>query len=293
MSTLSLLLTFAATIGVFQQPPPARFDAKADSATAFEAARRSAEVENRRVLVVWGANDSHPGARLGELLEDDAAVSEKVLYECDLVYVDAATAAPLAARLRIDVESSTLPFVTIADSRGAVVAHRQGGFAGGEELLAFLSQHQAPYEKAADIRDRALRDAALADKPVLLKFGAPWCGWCHQFDSWMKEPEVSSVLEKHLVIRKVDIERTVGGEELRRRYGGAEAGVPWFVILDKDGKTLADSGDAESNIGCPVSEEEVRAFGLLLARTTKVSREEWGVLERSLSSQRQRLRAER
>ena len=51
----------------------------------------------------------------------------------------------------------------------------------------------------------AFREAAAADKPVLLDIGAVWCHWCHVMDGESYEnPELAAFLNQHFVSVKVD-----------------------------------------------------------------------------------------
>lgn len=168
--TVSLVLALATPV----QDRRDLYDEKADASAALEAARTKAASENRRVLVVWGANDSEACRRLDEVLNKDAEVAEKLSYEYDLVRIAAGANAELARRLGADVEK--LPSLTVFDAKGTALANQETSALVGDpkRLLEFLTRHQAPYEKAEDIRARALRDASAAGKKLLLTFGAPW-----------------------------------------------------------------------------------------------------------------------
>ena len=64
-----------------------------------------------------------------------------------------------------------------------------------------------------------------------------------------------------------------------RLTGGESKGYPWSVILDGDGKALADSDGPDGNIGCPVTEEEADWLFEMLGRTRqRLTDEELAVL---------------
>jgi hypothetical protein len=109
----------------------------------------------------------------------------------------------------------------------------------------------------------------------------------------MARAEVAPILAKYLVVRKLDIDRTIGGKDVLAGYGGGSAGIPWFVVLDGEAKVLADSGKGEENIGCPFKKEEVAAFGAILRKAALVTDEDWLLLERSLTAQREELEKRR
>jgi hypothetical protein len=109
----------------------------------------------------------------------------------------------------------------------------------------------------------------------------------------MARKEVSPILAKYVVVRKLDVDRTIGGKDVLTSYGGGDSGIPWFVVLDAGGKALADSGKGEANIGCPYKKEEVAAFGAILRKVAPVTDEDWAALERSLTAQRDEIEKRR
>ena len=56
-----------------------------------------------------------------------------------------------------------------------------------------------------------------------------------------------------------------------KKHKGETAGLPFFVILNKDGDGLEDSFANGKNIGCPASEDEVTAFIPKLKKTSKIN----------------------
>lgn len=84
----------------------------------------------------------------------------------------------------------------------------------------------------------------------------------------MDLPEAKPVLEKDFVACWVDTDRSLGGQALLDRLrGGGQGGIPWFVILEPDGKAVVDADDVlGGNLGCPHTEEEVAAWGEMLRR---------------------------
>ncbi|MSR64129.1 MAG: DUF255 domain-containing protein [Planctomycetes bacterium] len=297
------LVTLLALLGLatpaFAQEPAKHapvYDEQADAAAELAAAKMRAAAENRRVLVVWGANWCHWCVKLHGLCESDAGVAKKLLYEYDVVRVDVGRFdknMELAQSLGADFTQTGIPYLTILDGAGKVLANQEtGALELGEahdpaKVIAFLAQHQAPYEKAAEVRDRVLKSAAAAGKKLLVTFDAPWCIWCKRFEAWLAKPEVAALMAKHFVIQKIDVERTLGGQELCDGYGGKQLGIPWFAFLDGAGKTLGTSTIGGKNLGCPYEVEEIAAFGTLLRQVApQLTAEDWSALERSLTANR-------
>lgn len=92
------------------------------------------------------------------------------------------------------------------------------------------------------------------------------------------------ILAKDWIELKIDQDRMTHGkelaDELRKGVGG---GIPWTVVLDADGKELAQSGGPGENFGCPVTDKERERFlAMLRATRNKVSDAELATIEEEL-----------
>ena len=251
-------------------------DAKADIAAALE----RASANHRRVLLQWGANWCGWCIKLHGLYKSDREISKELLYEYDVVFVDIGKwdkNTDLATLYGADLKTG-VPYLTVLDESGKVLANQETGVLEDPaisahdpaKVLGFLKQNQAEYLKAADLLADAQTRAASEHKRVFLTFGAPWCGWCHKLENWMATAEVKALLAKDFVIRKIDVDRTVGGQELYTSYRSANDGIPWFCVIDAAGKPLATSvNDKDENIGFPSKDDEIAVFGNLLAKVAK------------------------
>jgi len=125
--------------------------------------------------------------------------------------------------------------------------------------------------------DAAVRTAAAEHKAVLVKWGASWCGWCHRFEAMLADSGVGPIMAANfvsvaLVTEEAPANRPLenpGSDVLKRAMGGAASGLPFFVVLDADGRKIADSNmmPGGSNVGHPDTPEEVAAFDQFLVRT--------------------------
>ncbi|MCC6678745.1 MAG: thioredoxin family protein [Phycisphaerales bacterium] len=271
------------------------YDEAADAKQQIAAAIARAKKENRRVLVQWGGNWCPWCIALHGLFKSDKAIARTLMYEYEVVYVDAGKPAgknvDLAKTYGADLAANGYPFLTILDGNGKPIANQETaalevkdesgkskGVAAGHDpklVLKFLEEHKASYQSAEAMVPAAIAQARAEGKVVFLHFGAPWCGWCHKLEAWMARPDVAPVLAKAFVDLKIDTDRTVGGSEVLARYSkGQNGGIPWFVFLDGDGKSVIDSTGPKGNIGFPAAPEEIEHFGVMLRKTGKLSEAE-------------------
>jgi thiol-disulfide isomerase/thioredoxin len=287
------------------------YDEKADAKVDIAAAVARAKRENRRVLVQWGANWCGWCRRLHELCRGDKDLAKELLYEYEIVRVDVGQwdkNMELAASYGAGLKESGIPYLTLLDAEGKVLANQEtSAFESPDKtkpghdpkkVLEFLKGHQASYLKAQDLYDGALARAKTENRRVFLHFGAPWCGWCRKLESWMDSAEVAPLLSKEFIDLKIDTDRTVGGSEMltamiakvssTRTGAKVGGGIPWFVFLDPAGTVLADSDNAEGNIGFPSQPAEIDHFVAMLQKSTKLSADEIARLQRTLEAEREK-----
>jgi thioredoxin-related protein len=101
--------------------------------------------------------------------------------------------------------------------------------------------------------EQAQKEAKAGNKLLFINFtGSDWCGYCIAFDrAVFSKPEFKEYARKNLVLLDVDFPRgrrlsttqKKQNEELARRYN--VDGFPTFIVLDPDGKRLAELGFME------------------------------------------------
>jgi thioredoxin-related protein len=282
-------------------PKPAVYDEKADATADVAAAVARAKKENKRVLVQWGGNWCGWCIKLHDTCKKDAKLARKLMYEYEVVNVDIGNFdkhLELVEKLGAPIKQG-VPYLTILDADGKPIAQSETGHFekdGAHDpklLLEFFTQHEATPLVASAVREAALARAKAENKRVFLHFGAPWCGWCHRLEDWMAKPEIAAVLGKEFVDLKIDEDRMKGGKDMinaeRTLAGVPEGGIPWFVMLDGDGKQLCHSNGPKGNTGFPSAEEEIAHFVTMLKSSCKVlSAQEIEFLAKDLVAEREK-----
>ncbi len=147
----------------------------------------------------------------------------------------------------------------------------------------------------------AFATAKAEKKNVWVIFHASWCGWCKKLDAFITMPEYKSILEKNFVIVHLDVMENgpqkalenAGSLEYMTKLGGEKAGLPFFAMLDPNGKVLIDSMMAvpgkqeKQNTGHPMEPSEVAHFMAMLQKAApNMSADDRDKINKFLSSQK-------
>lgn len=134
-----------------------------------------------------------------------------------------------------------------------------GAQARGQSSYVPVTTYDPKRDAAKDIDD-AVKEAARANKRILLEVGGLWCSWCHTLDQFFgTQTELLGLRDKNYVTVKVNFSEENENKEVLGRYGPIQA-YPHIFILERDGKLLhsQDTGALES--GKSYDLERLNAF---------------------------------
>ena len=107
----------------------------------------------------------------------------------------------------------------------------------------------APYDEKADARAdirATLLAAQQAKVPVLVVFGANWCGDCKMLDTAFKTGASAPLMAKNFRIVKVDVGRFDRNVDIATGYGvPLKSGIPAVAVLAADGRVLYATAGGE------------------------------------------------
>lgn len=155
-------------------------------------------------------------------------------------------------------------------------------------LASLNAKTQTRVPTADEVLQPVYAKALKENKKVMVIFHASWCGWCRKMDSSLLEKSIKPLIEKnyeiaHLTVyespNKKELENA-GALELLTKHGGADQGLPYWFVFDKNGTLLADSKyQPNKNTGCPASEEEVAYFIQVLKKTSSLNDKELDLIK--------------
>ena len=263
-------------------------DPRQDIAKALVEAKK----ENKRVLLQWGTNHCGWCYKLHNLFEEDADVRRQLRGDYVLVQVDSSQRnTELANSYGANITS--IPFLTVLDGDNKVIVHQETGcLEEGDhhdpaKVIAFLNQWRTTPFDAEVVLKEGLERAKREGKCVFLHFGSPWCGYCIKLDRFLEREDMLPLFTGDYISVKIDVARMKGGQNVDQRFrAGGGGGIPWFAILNSDGKKLVTSDAPDGNIGFPVTPQEISHFMAMLRQTKRsLSEQQLILIETALKAE--------
>ena len=137
-----------------------------------------------------------------------------------------------------------------------------------EKLLKFLKANQYPTRDANELLETALKQAKEQNKRVIVQETATWCGPCRLLSLYLDRER--KIWERDYIWIKLDHRWTGTHEIMKKLRNDAPGGIPWWAILDADGKILATCNNDEEdgqNIGFPSSTSGREHYKKMLEKT--------------------------
>jgi protein disulfide-isomerase len=123
-------------------------------------------------------------------------------------------------------------------------------------IFVFLAMATAadakPYNETADAKRDIQQAVASGKTPVIVVFGANWCGDCKKLAAVMKSGPTASLLARDFQIVKVNVGHLDTNLDIVQSYGvSLDKGIPVIVILSTNNTVLyatreGELSDAES-----------------------------------------------
>ncbi|MEZ0453330.1 thioredoxin family protein [Sphingobacterium thalpophilum] len=123
-----------------------------------------------------------------------------------------------------------------------------------------------PYSPQADAQkdiNELLQRAKKEHKNIIIQAGGNWCVWCLRFNDFIhKTAKVDDLLRRRFLYYHLNYSKENKNEAVFQKYApeGNQLGYPFFIVLDKNGKTLhvQESGSLEK--GKSYDEDKVLKF---------------------------------
>jgi protein disulfide-isomerase len=120
-------------------------------------------------------------------------------------------------------------------------------------LFLFLAVVSAvaenPYSETADAKleiKQALTQAAATQTPIIIVFGANWCGDCKMLDKAMKNGASAPLLSQDFKVVKVNVGRFDKNLDVAKTYGvPLKKGIPAVVIISAKNEVLYVTREGE------------------------------------------------
>jgi thioredoxin 1 len=141
-------------------------------------------------------------------------------------------------------------------------------FATSVLLILFLTASaiaaDGPYNETADAKldiKQALSQPAAVKTPVIIVFGANWCGDCKMLDSAMKNGASAPLLSKDFKIVKVNVGHFDRNLDVAKAYGvPLQLGIPAVAIVSTNNQVVYVTREGELANARKMGDEGIYEF---------------------------------
>ena len=143
-------------------------------------------------------------------------------------------------------------------------------------LAAAATAADNPYNETADAKveiKQALTEAATTEKPIIIVFGANWCGDCKMLGLAMKKGASSPLLARDFKLVKVNVGHFDTNLDVAKAYGvPLEKGIPAVVILSAKSEVLYVTREGELANAGKMSDDGIYEFFKRVTASTKTKK---------------------
>jgi protein disulfide-isomerase len=133
----------------------------------------------------------------------------------------------------------------------------------------------APYDESANAQAQiqaSLQEAKAANKPVLVVFGANWCGDCKVLDMSFKTGASAPLIQQHFKMVKVNVGKFDRNLDIAEAYGvPLKKGIPAIAVLSPTGKVIYATQSGELADARNMGETAIFDFLARVASTKSVT----------------------
>jgi hypothetical protein len=255
----------------------------------FARAALRARLCDQRVLLVFADPKAEATLKLFEFRFDDKMRTLMHSYRVVPVPVEGnslTAAQPLAKDRKVSLENRKFPLLVVCDADGKQLALSEFAALSTEaKLTDFLTKHAPATLDARKLLADALIRAKKENKRVFIQETATWCGPCYRLSLFLDAQRAT--WSKDYLWVKIDERWTHAEEVMKGLRKGAAGGIPWYAILDADGKVLATSNDkAGKNVGFPDEAPGIdHLVGMFRATAIRLTADEIASLRKALQKQ--------
>ena len=116
-------------------------------------------------------------------------------------------------------------------------------------LVTFAAAADSPYNETADAKleiKQALTEAASTKTPIIIVFGANWCGDCKMLEKAVTTGASAPLLARDFKIVKVNVGRWDKNLDLAKKYGvPLNKGIPAVAIISPKNELLYVTKEGE------------------------------------------------
>jgi len=122
------------------------------------------------------------------------------------------------------------------------------------------------YPEAVALISAAVMEAAPLKLPVLVVFGANWCGDCKMLDTAFKEGAVAPLIAKRFKVVKVNVGKFDRNVEMAQAYGvPLKSGIPAIAVLSPQGQVVYATKAGELADARKMGDQSIHDFFAKLA----------------------------